>query len=108
MVLDLQTGHELAQVPICERIERKWRLRNIELGTGIATSASHVFAGDFTGRLHGWTLDTGEPVWQHKPQGASGFSGLPPVIAEGRLYVNSFRYLPKGGSESALYCYEQA
>jgi outer membrane protein assembly factor BamB len=105
-VVDVATGEIITQIDVEERIERKWRLKNVSLATALIASQTHVFAGDTNGRLHAWDIETSEPVWQYKPQGVTGYIGHRPIIVGNRLYINSFSDNPN--KPQALYCYEQA
>lgn len=105
-VLDLQTGTRLLHVPLAQRVEKKWRLKQVQFYSQLAVSETHGYIGDLKGRLYAFERDTGEPVWMDRPEGVTAFAGNIPVIAGNRLFISSFSMEP--APPPRLYCYEQA
>jgi len=98
VALDLRTGRTVWRREYPELFRKGADNR---LAGKVGVSETHLFAADEAGWVWAFDKESGEPVWQHRPAGSSGFSPwTAPVIAGGRLFVAS------QGRSSSLYCFE--
>lgn len=103
VVLSIEDGHEVWKREYPEILSD---YAGSQLASQPGVTDTHIFIGDALGTLWAFDVNTGEPVWRHRPKGIKGLGGYLgtaiPVIVENRLYI------PVAGSPDHVLCYEQA